>query len=355
MDTALLICTIREARRKARVAATAEALCLLRDLKPAAPDRGPLAERGGVFWIALPRDAIDLAVDRLPRLGYTQAVDVLVDTAGARRPSGTNRVRWKQRDYRLMRVYAEDTQAARDLAPDRRTFVLESAAGEARPVRGYRGDSGPLSRRGLTTYDARLLVNLVMPTAGATFLDPFAGIGGLVLEAVASGLCVLSVDFDPKLRHGLAASGARHCVADASRLPFGGETIDAAATEPPYDEQAESVVVRALGEMARVLKLGRRLAMLCAAWHADNLRRAGNSLGLRPFLDSPIDRKGTDCTVLAWEKIGERPITNYQLPITNHQKSATKRRYLNDGSANNVGSAAAQRRRPAAVRERDSG
>lgn len=320
METALLICTIREARRKARAAATAEALCLLRDLQPTAPYRGPLAERGGVFWIALPRDALDRAADRLPRLGYTQAVDVLVDTAGARRSSGSDHVRWKQRDYRLMRVYAEDTEAARDLAPDRRTFVLESAAGEARPVRGYRGDSGRLSRRGLPIYDARLLVNLVTATAGATFLDPFAGVGGLVLEAVASGLRVLSADRDPKLRRGLAASGARHCVADASRLPFGDESIDAAATEPPYDEQAESVVVRALAEMARVLKLGGRLAMLCAAGQVDSLRRTGHSLGLSLFLDSPIDRKGTDCVVLAWEKIDQRPITNYQLSKERHQE-----------------------------------
>ena len=61
-----------------------EALCLLRDLYPAAPDSGPLAERGGVFWIALPAEALDTAVSRIPRLGYTWAVDVLEEAAAAR-------------------------------------------------------------------------------------------------------------------------------------------------------------------------------------------------------------------------------------------------------------------------------
>lgn len=304
MDTTLFICHIRAARRKARAVATMEALCLLRDLRPTAPTSGPLAEQSGVFWIALPISALDLAVNRLPRLGYTYAVDMLDETTAVRRSSKIKPVRWHHRDYRLVRVYEEDGETARAMAPDRRTFLLESARGDVRPVQGYRGDSGPFSRRGLPVYDARLLVNLVMPPADAAFLDPFAGAGGLVLEAAANGLRVLSGDNDPVLRHGLAALGACHCVADARHLPFDDGAIAALATEPPYDKQAERVVVDALAEMERVLKAGGRLALLCAAWQATGLRRTGDSLGLRLFLDSAIDRKGTDCMVLAWEKRG---------------------------------------------------
>ncbi len=306
MDDVLLIFSLREARRKALTAARTEALCLLRDLNPAAPDRGPFTERGGVFWIALPPDALDRAAARLPRLGYTRAVDLPEDIAhiAVRRNSRAERVRWRKREYQLTRLYGEDTQALRERAPDRRTFVFEDAEGDVRAVTGYRGDSGPLSRRGLPVHDARLLVNLVTCAPGAALLDPFAGVGGIVLEAAASGYRVLSCDLDPALRHGLSALGARHSVANARALPFDSETVDAMPTEPPYDAQAETAVIESLAEMHRVLKPGGRLALMCAAWQAEGLRQKASTLSLRNFLDSPINRKGTDCAVLAWEKSG---------------------------------------------------
>jgi ubiquinone/menaquinone biosynthesis C-methylase UbiE len=58
----------------------------------------------------------------------------------------------------------------------------------------------------------------------------------------------------------------------------------------------------ALKEMYRVLQGGGRLAMLCAAWQADILRDQAGALGLRSYLDSLINRKGTDVVVLAWVK-----------------------------------------------------
>jgi SAM-dependent methyltransferase len=186
-------------------------------------------------------------------------------------------------------------------------FVLENENGEARPVRGYRGDSGPLSRRGLPVPDARLLVNLVTPaTGGATFLDPFAGVGGIIVEAMTGGLRVLSCDRDPALRFGLQSLGSRHSIADAPSLPFAPGVVDAIAAEPPYDRQAESAVLDSLAEMHRILKAGGRLALLCAARQAEGLRQKAAALGLANFLDSPINRKGTDCVVLAWEKVEDR-------------------------------------------------
>jgi hypothetical protein len=308
VDEVILICYLRDARRKALAAARMEALCLLRDLDPTAPDRGPRGERGGVFWIALPPDALDRAAARFPRLGYTRAVDLPEDIAHIAvrrgRAARAERVRWRRREYQLTRLYEEDADAAREAAPDRRIFTFEGARGDVRAVTGYRGDSGPLSRRGLPVCDARLLVNLVTRAEGAICLDPFAGVGGIVLEAVASGYRVLSCDLDPALRHGLSTLGARHTVADARSLPFNSETIDAIATEPPYDARAEAAVLKSLAEMHRVLKPGGRLALLCAAWQAEGLRQKASALRLTNFLDSPINRKGTDCAVLAWEKLG---------------------------------------------------
>jgi tRNA G10 N-methylase Trm11 len=150
-----------------------------------------------------------------------------------------------------------------------------------------------------------LLVNLVFaPGAGRVLLDPFAGVGGIILEAIAGGYRVVSADVDPALRYGCRALGARHSVADATHLPFGAGTVDAIATEPPYHRETEGWIAGALAEMGRVLRVGGRLAVMCAGWQAGMLQQMGAGLGLRPFLDAPINRKGTDCAVLAWERIG---------------------------------------------------
>ncbi len=213
-----------------------------------------------------------------------------------------NVLQWHHRWYRLHRLFEEDLQTIREGAPDRRTFFLETAAGSIRPVTGYRGDGGNMSRRGLAVPDARLLVNLVAAEPGALFLDPFAGVGGLIIEALASGYEVVSADWDPILQHGLAHLGARHFVVDARHLPFPDESFDAIATEPPYHQEATAIVAEALQELHRVLKIGRRLAMLCAASQADALRQQAASLRLQVVLDEVIDRKGLDVMVLVWLK-----------------------------------------------------
>ncbi len=308
MNEALLICYLRPARCKARVVATEEALSLLHDLQAGAPVGGPLSEQGGLFWITLPRDLLEAALARFPRLGYTYAVDLL--GPGSELPSSFDRaqdsharlVRWRHKPYRLARVYEEDTQAVRENAPDRRSFLFETRSGTVLSIRGYRGDRQPSSRRGLPVCDARMLVNLVTAGPGTLLLDPFAGVGGIVIEALASGYRVMSSDCDPALQAGLAHLGARHCVADARCLPWTAETFDAIATEPPYHEGAQRMVVEALREMHRVLKTGGRLAILCTPGQADALRREADLVGLRLYLDSPINRKGLDVVVLAGRK-----------------------------------------------------
>lgn len=308
MDETLLIFYLWSARRKARAVALAEALSLLRDLQARASNKGPLSEQGGLFWILLPSEKLEAARVRLPRLGYTAAVDWVepisgpVDHSKRRSVMPKDALQWRHRWYRRHRLFEEDPQTIREGAPDRRTFLLETAAGSVRPVTGYRGDGGDLSRRGLAVPDARLLVNLVAAEPGGLFLDPFAGAGGLVIEALASGYEVMSADLDPILRHGLTHLGARHLVADARHLPFPDEIFDAIATEPPYHQEATPLVAEALREIYRVLKKGRRLAMLCAASQADVLRQQAVLLGLQVVLDEAVDRKGLDVVVLVWLK-----------------------------------------------------
>ncbi len=300
MDALQLVFRIRTARAKARAAASAEALSLLGDLGAETLPGGALSEKPRVFHVKVPAGKLDEARSRLPRLGYSDAADLLEPAE-----PGTSTVRWRRRDYRLVRLYEEDPEEARESAPDRRTFLLETAGGQVRPVRGYRGDGGALSRRALPVCDARLLVNLACaPGEGRTLLDPFAGIAGVVLEALAGGYRVLSCDIDPALRHGLNRAAALHCVADARRLPLGAATVDAVATEPPFDDGAGELITESMNEMHRVLKTGGRIAIMCSRRQAEALRSRAQSLRLPAFLDAAIDRKGTECAVLAWRKAG---------------------------------------------------
>src|SRR2546426_5436530 len=139
----MLIFYLRPARCKARVVATMEALCLLRDLHVVAPAGGPLSEQGGVFWITVPGEAVETVITRLSRLGYTYAVDLLEaeerDSERAQK-ARAQLVRWQRKFYHLVRVYEEDAQFARESAPDRRTFLLTTNEGEVRLVQGYRGN-----------------------------------------------------------------------------------------------------------------------------------------------------------------------------------------------------------------------
>jgi hypothetical protein len=291
----VLVFHLRAARRRAREAAVAEALALLHDLAPSAPAGGPLSELGGVFWVELPERHLATATARLPRLGYTTAVDRLLPAAGAAD------VRWRRRPWRLLRLYTEDPAGHRERAPDRRVFLFEAGGGPARPVRGYRGGGGPLTRRGLPVCDARLLVNLVAPAGPGRLLDPFAGVGGVALEARSAGWSTVTADLDPGLRHGLGRIGA-HLVADARALPLRPGSFDAAATEPPYDRAVGPLAGQALAGLHRLLRPGGAAAVLCAAWQAPGLRAAASGLGWTAALDCPVDRKGLEVVALAWRR-----------------------------------------------------
>ena len=243
-----LVLYIRTARRKARAAAVAEAVRILTDLGSELPLGGPLSEQKGVFWLNIPFDSLERARNRLNRLGYTYAVDLLTPFHGKKLHLDTRAHRegrltkWRGQIYRLERIYEEDNERIRALAPDQRFFLLETRDGQVRTVKGYRGDGSALSRRGLPVSDARLLVNLVFRPSRGRLLDPFAGTGGIVIEALESGWQVLSTDVDKTLRHGLKSVGSSHFVADASYLPFANESVDAVATEPPYDKQVEGAL-----------------------------------------------------------------------------------------------------------------
>src|SRR5262245_27743702 len=77
-DEKTLVVHLREARAKAAPAARLEAHCVLKPLQPELLRGGPLSDRGGVFWVRTRAPADDVRAVDYPRLGYSEAVDLLV-------------------------------------------------------------------------------------------------------------------------------------------------------------------------------------------------------------------------------------------------------------------------------------
>lgn len=299
-DAAMLVLHLRASRRKARAAATAEALGLLEDLEPSVPSGGPLSELSGTAWVTVPRRHLKPALARLGRLGYTAAVDLVEPHDGAGEGGPDRRtVRWRRRWWQAVRVHQADEAMLRERAPDRRRFLLEGGDGQVREIRGYRGTGAEGARRALPVADARMLVNLAGRPSGV-LLDPFAGAGGIALEAREAGWTVVTADVDPALRFGLGELARLHLVADARRPPLRAGSLAAVVTEPPYDPGGGALLVEVLPELARLLIPGGRLALLATSGQATLARRAAASAGLLPGLDTPVDRKGLDVVALTW-------------------------------------------------------
>jgi len=93
---------------------------------------------------------------------------------------------------------------------------------------------------------ARLMVNLSRVTPGNLFLDPFCGTGGLLLEAAEIGCVPIGVDISPTILAGCRENLEHYLVAfngvlgDARSPPFGSESINAIATDPPYGRSSST-------------------------------------------------------------------------------------------------------------------
>ncbi len=92
---------------------------------------------------------------------------------------------------------------------------------------------------------ARGLVNLARTTSDDTFLDPFCGVGGILIEAGLLGAEVIGMDINPELLEGAKENLEEAGIddfelteSDARGLDI--EEVDAIATDPPYGRQAST-------------------------------------------------------------------------------------------------------------------
>jgi len=138
---------------------------------------------------------------------------------------------------------------------------------------------------------ARCMVNLARTPRKKTFLDPFCGVGGILLEAGLIGAKLVGVDIEKDMvegaRKNLTESGLSDfqlMVGDARKLPS--LEVDAIATDPPYGRQATTGGVElkelyneALPSVARVLE---KKGYLCITSPAEiELEEIASEAGLR--------------------------------------------------------------------------
>ncbi|MEW6593083.1 MAG: methyltransferase domain-containing protein, partial [Candidatus Hadarchaeota archaeon] len=138
---------------------------------------------------------------------------------------------------------------------------------------------------------ARCMVNLARTPRKGIFLDPFCGVGGILLEAGLIGAKLIGVDIERGLvegaRKNLAESGLSDfqlMVGDARKLPP--LEADAIATDPPYGRQTttggtelQELYKEALPSMAGVLK---KKAYVCITSPAElELEDIASGAGLR--------------------------------------------------------------------------
>ncbi len=196
----------------------------------------------------------DELIKRAANLGYTQGIlhcheeqylgEELQSTSTARWVVGW--IRFKDKKLFLRELYRQDEDELKKEAPHNRDFLIERD-GKITYAKGHR------YHRGISPNDAKFIINIAELQGNELILDPFAGIGGIVLECKNRNLKIFASDVDMALRPGLAMIAQnKYTVADARRLPFKNNTFDAIITEPPFNTKFRQSVIDSLPELIRV-------------------------------------------------------------------------------------------------------
>lgn len=203
---------------------------------------------------------------RAEMLGYTQGIVSVHEEPYLGEELHSHKTgRWvvgwiRKGDVKLLltEAYRQDEAMLLEEAPHRRVFLIEWD-GEVKAAKGHR------YRRGLSPTDARFMLNIARLRGDELILDPFAGLGGILMECRKRNLEVIGGDADTVLRPGLAQISHNRCVmADARQLPFRDHTFHVIITEPPFDTRYRQAVLDSMPELLRVVQPGGKIVLLIA-------------------------------------------------------------------------------------------
>jgi hypothetical protein len=189
-------------------------------------------------------------------LGYTQGITRVHEELYRgeelhSRKTGRWVVGWLRRGDKklhLTEIYRQDESKRLEESPDKRIFLIEKD-GQVKPAKGHR------YRRGVSSVDTRFMVNIAGLRGDEIILDPFAGIGGILIECRRRNLRIFAADVDPVLRPGLAQFSDNRCaIADARQLPFKDNIFHVIIAEPPFGTRYRQAVLDSLAELRRVVR-----------------------------------------------------------------------------------------------------
>ncbi len=233
-------------------------------------------------------------VKRAKNLGYTQGIlHCHEEPYLGEELQATNTARWvvgwiriKDKKLFLREIYRQDENELIMSAPHNRDFLIERD-GIITYAKGHR------YHRGISPNDAKFIINIAEIESNEVILDPFAGIGGIILECRKRNLKIFASDMDIALRPGLAMIAKnKYTVADARCLPFKDNTFDVIITEPPFNTRFRQSVIDCLPELVRVnSKTGKFVFLIADDMYKDITENMFN-LGFRLTASFTLHRHG---------------------------------------------------------------
>lgn len=294
-DEIMGIVTLHPARSKAKKLANQELHSIFKPIGGYLAKGGPLSEQKAKSWIVFPSKNLQEAYQEAQKLGYSQKIQLL-------QPSLKSTIIWKKKNYELQDWWEQDAQEIRKKSPDKRTFYLKTLSGQIKKIPGYRGDGTPTGRRGLPVIDARLMVNIAEILPQEICLDPFAGVGGILIAAKNSNLKIWSCDIDPGLKPGLEKISNKHIISDSSKLPYKDESVQAVVTEVPFQITNKSTIISWLASMARIVQKNRKIVLMAGP----NQQKIFSQISLTELnLDfcHSLKRKKINTVIYRWTKL----------------------------------------------------
>ncbi|MFO8080999.1 MAG: hypothetical protein R6V07_11925 [Armatimonadota bacterium] len=275
--------------------ARAELLAAARKLPLTVIDEHPPLNR---VFVHVPPHANGDLIGLMPRLGYAEALTRITREFGAGRGMEHREAkkidRWLVGEYRRDEdrvvhelIWRADDEARMERSPHRRPFKMR-IDGEVEATLSRR------QRRRLSCCDSMAMLNLARVDRADLVVDPFAGIGGIVMEARRMGLEAVCGDIAPALAPGLReVSGGLAAIWDARSLPLPDDCAAAVVTEPPYSDEAHADVLAAMPEITRVMAPDARAVILIDEEMAADVLTATETAGLHAQEHYTVHRAGS--------------------------------------------------------------